>query len=94
METSVRNHRHTGSSDIVNCIRGDWLRGGTGVIVAGALLLFLLQPKIRATFCLESLSKKFKNDIADERGYRGNFKIRGSKNISNCPSYTPLLPHA
>jgi hypothetical protein len=36
--------------DIVNCIRGDWLRGGTGVIVAGALLLFLLQPRIRATF--------------------------------------------
>jgi hypothetical protein len=36
--------------DVVNCIRGDWLRGGTGVIIAGALLLFLLQPRIRATF--------------------------------------------
>jgi hypothetical protein len=36
--------------DVVNCVRGDWLRGGTGVIIAGALLLFLLQPKIRATF--------------------------------------------
>jgi hypothetical protein len=36
--------------DVVNCVRGDLLRGGTGVIIAGALLLFLLQPKIRATF--------------------------------------------
>jgi len=36
--------------DAVNCVRGDWLRGGTGVIIAGALLLFLLQAKIRATF--------------------------------------------
>ena len=36
--------------DLVNCVRGDWLRGGTGVILAGALLLFLLQPRIRAMF--------------------------------------------
>jgi len=36
--------------EIVNCVRGDWLRGGTGVIIAGALLLFLLQPRIRAAF--------------------------------------------
>jgi hypothetical protein len=36
--------------DVVNCLRGDLLRGGTGVIVAGALLLFLLLPKVRATF--------------------------------------------
>jgi len=36
--------------DVVNCLRGDWLRGGTGVIIAGSLVLFLLQPRIRATF--------------------------------------------
>lgn len=36
--------------DVVNCVRGDVLRGGTGVIIAGALLLFLLQPKIRDGF--------------------------------------------
>lgn len=36
--------------DLINCIRGDLLRGGTGVIIAGALLLFLLRPKIRAAF--------------------------------------------
>jgi hypothetical protein len=36
--------------DVVNCMRGDFLRGGTGVIIAGTLLLFLLQPKVRAAF--------------------------------------------
>ncbi len=36
--------------DVVNCLRGDLLRGGIGVIIAGALLLFLLRPTIRATF--------------------------------------------
>jgi len=36
--------------DVVNCVRGDLLRGGTGIIIAGVLLLFLLQPKVRATF--------------------------------------------
>jgi hypothetical protein len=38
------------AGDVINCVRGDWLRGGTGVIIAGALLLFLLQPRIRAAF--------------------------------------------
>ena len=36
--------------DLLNCARGDWLGGGTGVIIASALLLFLLQPRIRALF--------------------------------------------
>ena len=36
--------------DVVNCVRGDWLGGGTGVIIAGALLLFLLRPGMRAGF--------------------------------------------
>jgi hypothetical protein len=36
--------------DVVNCVSGDSLRAGTGVIIAGALLLFLLQPRIRAIF--------------------------------------------
>src|ERR1017187_1603983 len=36
--------------DVVNCVRGHRLRGGTGVIIAGALLLFLLQPRIGASF--------------------------------------------
>jgi len=36
--------------DVGNCVRGDLLHGGIGVIIAGALLLSLLQPKIKATF--------------------------------------------
>ena len=36
--------------DVVNCVRGDWLRGGTGVIIAGALFLLLLRPRIRTAF--------------------------------------------
>jgi hypothetical protein len=36
--------------DVVNCVRGDWLHGGTGVIIAGALLLFLWHPRIRDAF--------------------------------------------
>ena len=36
--------------DVVSFVKGDLLRGGTGVIIAGALLLFLLQPRIRAAF--------------------------------------------
>jgi hypothetical protein len=36
--------------DVVNIVRGDSLRGGTGVIIAGALWLFLLKPRIRSMF--------------------------------------------
>jgi hypothetical protein len=36
--------------DVVNCVRGNLLRGGTGVVIAGALLLFLLRSKVKATF--------------------------------------------
>jgi hypothetical protein len=34
----------------MNCIRGDWLHGGIGVVIAGALLLFLLRPIVKNTF--------------------------------------------
>jgi len=36
--------------DIINLFRGDWLRGGIGVVIAGALLMYLLSPRIRAAF--------------------------------------------
>ena len=36
--------------DIINLVRGDWLRGGIGVVIAGALLLYLLTPRLRAEF--------------------------------------------
>jgi len=36
--------------DVTNCIRGDWLHGGIGVVIAGALLLFLLRPIVKNAF--------------------------------------------
>jgi hypothetical protein len=36
--------------DIVNLARGDLLHGTTGVIIAGALLIYLLSPRIRSAF--------------------------------------------
>jgi hypothetical protein len=36
--------------DVINCIRGDWLHGGFGVVIAGALLLFLLRPAVKKAF--------------------------------------------
>jgi hypothetical protein len=36
--------------DVVNCVRGDFLRGSISVIIAGGLLLFLLRSNIRAAF--------------------------------------------
>jgi hypothetical protein len=36
--------------DVVNCVRGDFLRGGAGFIIAVALLLFLLQHRVRTVF--------------------------------------------
>jgi len=36
--------------DIINCMRGGWLRGGIGVVIAGGLLLFLLRPIVRNAF--------------------------------------------
>jgi hypothetical protein len=36
--------------DITNLVRGDWLHGGIGVIIAGALLLYLLTPRVKAVF--------------------------------------------
>ena len=36
--------------DLVNFLMGDFVRGGTGFAIAGALLLYLLRPKVRAAF--------------------------------------------
>lgn len=38
------------TGDIVNVVRGDLLRGGTGVIIAGTLLLYLLRGRLRVAF--------------------------------------------
>jgi hypothetical protein len=39
--------------DIINLVRGDWLRGAIGVVIAGALLLYLLTPRLRAKFSID-----------------------------------------
>ena len=51
---------------------------------------FFFMAKIRS---LESLPKKCKKDIADERRHYGNCKINAGKNISDCPHNAPILPH-
>jgi hypothetical protein len=36
--------------DLVNAFRGDAVRGGVGFLIAGALLVYLLRPEVRAAF--------------------------------------------
>ena len=36
--------------DVVNCIKGDFFRGGTGLIVASTVMFYLLRPNTRAVF--------------------------------------------
>jgi hypothetical protein len=44
--------------------------------------------------CLEFLSKKFEEDVANQRGDQSNLKIGGGKNIMDRPSNASLLRHA
>ncbi len=36
--------------DLVNTIRGDFVKGGIGAAIAGALLFYLLRPNVRMAF--------------------------------------------
>jgi hypothetical protein len=36
--------------DLINLVRGDWMRGGTGAAIAGALLLYLLSARVKEMF--------------------------------------------
>jgi len=36
--------------DLVNAFRGDVVRGGLAFVIAGALLVYLLRPEVRAAF--------------------------------------------
>jgi hypothetical protein len=38
------------AEDLINLVSGDLVRGSTGLIIAGALLIYLLRPKVRAAF--------------------------------------------
>jgi hypothetical protein len=41
--------------DTINLIKGDVLRGGTGFLIAGLLLFYLLTPRVRAAFARRSV---------------------------------------
>jgi hypothetical protein len=36
--------------DLVSFVRGDFLRGGVGVVIAGALLFYMTRPGVRGAF--------------------------------------------
>jgi len=36
--------------DCVNLVRGDFLRGGAGLLIGGALLIYLLSAKVKSNF--------------------------------------------
>lgn len=36
--------------DLVNVLKGDYIRGATGVVIAGALLIYLCRPPIKTLF--------------------------------------------
>jgi hypothetical protein len=38
------------AGDCINLVRGDFLRGGIGLMIASALLVFLLRPKVHNLF--------------------------------------------
>lgn len=38
------------AGDLVNAVRGQFLKGAVGVAIAGALLIYLLRPKVRTAF--------------------------------------------
>jgi hypothetical protein len=44
-------------ADFLNVVRGRLLHGGAGIAIAGALLIYILRPNIRAGLC--TLTTKF-----------------------------------
>ena len=93
METSGRNHRHTGSRGM--SLTAPEVTGCAAALASSSPVHYCcFFCNQQSSVCLESVSKKLKKDISDERGYQRNFKIGSCKNISDCPSYTVLLPHA
>ena len=48
-------------ANLMNAARGDFLKGSVGFILSGALLCFLLRPRVRAAFtkqCLGNTSQR------------------------------------
>lgn len=42
--------------DLVNAFTGDFVKGGVGFILAGALLIYLLRPEVRGSFASGGVS--------------------------------------
>jgi len=38
------------AGDLVNALRGETVKGATGMVIAGALLVYLLRPAVRTAF--------------------------------------------
>lgn len=36
--------------DVMNAIRGEWVKGGVGFVIAGILLIFMTRPRLRNYF--------------------------------------------
>ena len=36
--------------DVMNAIRGEWVKGGVGFVIAGVLLIFMTRPRLRSYF--------------------------------------------
>jgi hypothetical protein len=43
--------------NLVNVLRGDFVRGGIGFVIAGALLFYLLRPDVRSAFARGDASR-------------------------------------
>jgi hypothetical protein len=94
MAASGRNHLHTSSRGYRKRFQGRFAAWRNWRHHRRCTIAVSPTPKSQSHVCLESLSEKLKKDITNERGYRGNFKIGGSKHISDGPSYPPFLPHS
>jgi hypothetical protein len=64
----------------INLVRGDFARGGMGLAIAGALLLYLLRPKVRTTFHSQSVGST--NDSTTSTAPSTHQKLLS--NADNC----------
>jgi len=44
--------------DLVNALRGEWLKGTVGVVIAGALLIYLLGSNVRSAFAVRNRQER------------------------------------
>jgi len=50
--------------------------------------------KNQSAMFLESVTKKFKKDVANHPGNHGDSKVGSSKDVGDRPNYTSLTTHA